>query len=62
MSTFNAEFLIKVKAIGSIPKRFRSAFEIKLIFDLTAKHVDVSRSAKLEGLRKSSSEAFMGGL
>lgn len=42
MSTFNAKFffLIKVKAIGSIPKRFRSAFEIKLIFDLTAKHVD----------------------
>lgn len=31
----------KIKAFDSIPKRFRSAFEIKLIFDLTAKHVDV---------------------
>lgn len=44
MSAFNAKFSDKIKAIGSIQKRFRSACEIKLIFDLTAKHVDISRS------------------
>lgn len=49
-------FSDKIKAIGSIPKRFRSACEIKLIFDLTAKHVDVSRSTffiTAEGLGES---------
>lgn len=49
MSAVNAKFFPdKIKAIGSIPKNvFDRPGEIKLIFDLTAKHVDVSFAFRL---------------